>query len=108
MTAPAIRPIDEYPIPLTQEGIEELQRENPTFSETDREEPLSVDEVHEEYVEVIATEGDWEAHRVHIYGGEGTIYLWNHQAGRGYSMNDNPAVITLIGGLLLELFNRDG
>jgi hypothetical protein len=79
--------IHDHPLPLTQERADELQQENPTFTENPMHEHLSVDALHETYSETLAENDEWRLIDVHVYGHENVVYAWNHQMGFGLAFH---------------------
>ncbi|WP_302083140.1 hypothetical protein [Salinibaculum rarum] len=76
-------PITEHPLPFSQDGVDELVETNPML-DSEEDSDLSVDALHEEYVNRIAQTDEWVVFRVMLYGFESNIYVWNQSLGEGF------------------------
>lgn len=87
-TSHHVQVIDEHPVPLKAEQAKQLQENNPTFTGLHDGEILHPDELHERYVEILSENHEWRIFRVHIYGFESNVFVWNHQLGFGIRIDD--------------------
>jgi len=85
--------LDSHPLPLDQEGIEDLQDSHGQFR-PEVNGYLDVDEVHSKYTRVLAEYRDWRMFDIGIAGFESINYCWNHLGGYGLAIQDSEGYTT--------------
>jgi hypothetical protein len=75
-------PITEYPLPFS-DGLDEFIETHPEF---DADDDISVDELHQTYVNRIAKNHSWTVFTVTLHGYENRVYVWNRELGEGIAV----------------------
>jgi len=86
MTSTPITVVDDHPIPIDEDRVADLQRDNPLFDADD--ELLHPDELHEQYKNVLGENDEWRVFRSGLVGHESYVFAWNHQLGFGLRIYD--------------------
>lgn len=100
-----IQPVSDHPIPLEQEGIDRVWHR---FDHPEKGDSPSVDEAHEDYIKTIAEWGDWRVFRPTHPFGHGDIYVWNHQIGAGFRVDDQDGEWHQLVNLFAEVVEEEG
>lgn len=81
----SVSPVEEWPLPLDQENVDDLVEDHPYIREEER---LSVDEFHEKYVDELARNQEWVAFQSTLLSG---VYVMNHAIGGGFRIPEEES-----------------
>jgi len=78
-----IRLLNDHPLPTTEKGAKGLWEQNKQLQH-DYDEPPHPDELHEEYISLIADANNWKVFKIPLIGYGMRIYFWDHLGGHGF------------------------
>lgn len=78
--------LTDHPLPLSEAGAEQLWESNEHLQE-EYETPPHPDTLHEQFLTTIASTDEWDMFTISLYGFSYRIYIWNHLAGFGFSID---------------------